>query len=77
MPFYTLDSVMLCALGGHKSHVNLILAGPPEVFVDPKELLEGDGKTGRRLRLTQLADLPKTAVRTWLLAAAAHAQSLH
>ncbi|MEY4581272.1 MAG: hypothetical protein RL701_5975 [Pseudomonadota bacterium] len=77
MPFYTLDGMMLCALGGHKSHVNLILAGPPEVFVDPKELLEGDGKTGRRLKLTKLADLPKTAVRTWLLAAAAHARTLH
>ena len=36
MPFYTVGGAMMCALGGHKSHVNLILSGPPGAFADPK-----------------------------------------
>ena len=42
MPFYELDGVMLCAIGAHKKHVNLILPGAPD---DPGGLLEGEGKT--------------------------------
>src|SRR5689334_14505189 len=30
MPFYTVGAGMMCAIAGHKSHVNLILAGDPE-----------------------------------------------
>ena len=29
MPFYTLDGKTMCALAAFKSHVNLILSGPP------------------------------------------------
>ncbi len=70
MPFFSVGGVMMCALGGHKSHVNLILSGPPGTFADPEGLLEGEGKTGRRLKLTALEELPKAAVRGWLRAAA-------
>jgi len=75
MPFYTLDSEMFCALAGFKSHVNLILAGPPEAFADPKALLEGTGKTGRHLKLRSIDELPHTAVRGWVRTAAKIARS--
>jgi hypothetical protein len=74
MPMYTLDGVMMCALGAHKAHVNLILAGPPGTFADPDGLLEGDGKTGKHLKLRALADVPRAAVRAWLKTAAKTAE---
>jgi hypothetical protein len=74
MPFYSVGSAMMCALAGHKAHVNLVLAGPPEIFVDPAGLLEGGGKTGRHLKVTKLEDLPRAAARGWLRAAANHAR---
>ncbi len=70
MPFYTIDGAMFCALGGHKSHVNLILAGPPGAFADPEKRLSGGGKTGRHLKLTSIDELPRDAVRGWLGTAA-------
>jgi hypothetical protein len=70
MPFYTLDGTMMCALGAHKSHVNLILSGPPGAFADPEGRLSGEGKTGRHLKLTSLDELPREAVRGWLRTAA-------
>jgi hypothetical protein len=75
MPFYTLHGEMMCALGAHKAHVNLILAGPPGTFADPESHLEGDGKTGKHLKLRALAELPRAAVRGWLAAAAARARA--
>jgi hypothetical protein len=66
MPFYSVGRTMMCALGGHKSHVNLILAGPPSSFADPEGRLEGAGKTGRHLTLRSLDELPRAAVRGWL-----------
>ncbi len=74
MPFYTIDDNIVCALGGHKAHVNLILSGPPGTYDDPEGLLVGDGKTGRHLKLTSLAQLPRDAVKGWLLTAAARAR---
>jgi hypothetical protein len=74
MPMYTLDGVMMCALGAHKAHVNLILAGPPGTFADPDGRLEGDGKTGKHLKLRALVDLPRAAVRGWLETAAKTAE---
>ena len=61
---------MMCALAAFKSHVNLILAGPAGTFRDPDGLLEGEGKTGRHLKLRAAADLPRDVVRGWLRAAA-------
>jgi hypothetical protein len=75
MPFYTLRGQMMCALAGHRSHVNLILAGPPGTFVDPLGRLEGAGKTGKHLKVRGLAELPRAAVRGWLRAAAAAARA--
>lgn len=74
MPFYTLNGQMMCALGGHKAHVNLILSGPPDSFTDPKGLLEGAGKTGRHLKVTDAKSIPKAEVRAWLKTAAALAK---
>ena len=70
MPFYTVGGSMMCALGGHRSHVNLVLSGPPGAFSDPQGRLAGAGKTGRHLKLTALGELPRDAVRGWLRTAA-------
>jgi hypothetical protein len=75
MPFYTLDGEMMCALAAHKSHVNLILAGPPGTYADPEGRLEGGGKTGKHLKLRALAELPRAAVRAWIETAAATARA--
>jgi len=74
MPFYSVGGVVICALAGHKSHVNLILAGPPAIFADPSGRLEGGGKTGRHLKLRTIDELPRAEVRGWLRAAAEHAR---
>src|SRR5262245_40134371 len=66
MPFYSIGGNVVCAIGAHKSHVNLILPGPPGTYADPDGLLEGEGKTGRHLKLKSPSDLPKAAVRGWL-----------
>jgi hypothetical protein len=70
MPVYTIGREMICAFAGFKSHVNLILAGPPGGFRDPDGLLEGEGKTGRHLKLRTLEDLPRDVVAGWLRTAA-------
>jgi len=75
MPVYTIDGAILCGLAGHKAHVNLVLSGPERIFEDPEGLLAGASKDGRHLKLTTLADLPRTRVRAWLKAAAEHARS--
>jgi hypothetical protein len=75
MPFYTLDGEMMCAIAAHKSHVNLILAGPPGTYADPDGRLEGEGKTGKHLKLRSLAELPLAAVRAWIETAAATARA--
>jgi hypothetical protein len=75
IPVYTIGNVMMCALGGHKSHVNLVLAGPPGAFVDPGGKLTGSGKTGRHLTIRRLDELPQAAVRGWLRTASYFARA--
>ena len=70
MPFYSLGGAMMCALAGHKAHVNFILAGPPSAYVDPRGLLEGEGKTGRHLKLRPGVPVPRDDVRRWIATAA-------
>jgi hypothetical protein len=70
MPFYTVGGETLCALAGFKSHVNLILPGAPGTYEDPGGLLEGEGRTGKHLKLRALEELPRGAVRGWLRTAA-------
>lgn len=70
MPFYVIGRQMMCALAGFKSHVNLILTGPPGAFEDPDGRLEGEAKIGRHLKLRTLEELPRDAVRGWLTTAA-------
>jgi hypothetical protein len=74
MPFYLVGDQTMCALAGFKGHVNLILAGPPGTFPDPHGLLEGDGKTGRHLKVRSLDELPRAAVQGWLRIAAERAR---
>ena len=75
MPFYMIGDEMMCALGGHKSHVNLILSGPPGTFADPGGRLAGDGKTGRHLKLIAGDEVPHDAVRGWLRTAVERARA--
>jgi hypothetical protein len=75
MPFFSLDGNTLCAVSGHKAHVNLILPGPPGTYADPEGRLEGEGKTGQHLKVRSLAELPKAAVRGWLRTAVARARA--
>lgn len=75
MPFYTLGGKPVCALAAFKAHVNLILAGPEGTFADPGGRLEGDGKTGRHLKLRAPGEIPRAAVRGWLQAAARRARA--
>jgi len=70
MPFYVLGGKMMCALGAHKAHVNLILSGPAGAFDDPDGLLSGESKLGRHMKLTRLEELPRERVRAWLKRAA-------
>ncbi len=70
MPHWSLGGKMLCAVGAHKAHVNLILPG---AYDDPEGLLEGEGKTGKHLRIESIDDLPEKQVRAWLKTAATRA----
>ena len=70
MPFFSVDGKMVCAIGAHKAHVNLILAGPPNAFADPKGRLTGEAKGGRHLKLTSVAELPRKEVQGWVRTAA-------
>jgi hypothetical protein len=74
MPFYTRGDEMMCAVAAFKSHVNLILPGPPGTYADPDGRLEGDGKTGKHLKLRTVDELPRATVRGWLRTAAARAK---
>ena len=74
MPFYEIGGHTLCALAGFKAHVNLILPGPPGTYADPNGILEGDGKTGRHLKVRSLDELPRDAVRGWLAKSASLAR---
>jgi hypothetical protein len=75
MPCFTLDGRMICMLGGHKAHVNLVLVGPEGTFADPSGRLVGTGKGGRHLKLRALEEIPRTAVLGWVRAAAKYARS--
>lgn len=74
MPFYEIGKNFVAAIGAHKAHVNLILPGPAGTYDDPHGHLVGAGKTGKHLRLTALADLPRADVERWLAVAAARAR---
>jgi len=74
MPFYTRGGEMMCAMAAFKSHVNLILPGPPGTYADPDGRLEGGGTTGKHLKLRAVDDLPRATVRGWLRTAAARAK---
>jgi hypothetical protein len=75
MPFFEIGGNMFVALGAHKAHVNLILAGAPKTFAEPDGRLTGDGKTGRHLKLGTLSELPADQVRGWLKTAATLARA--
>jgi len=76
MPHYTLDGKMFAATSAHKAHVNLIMFGDAKSFKDPKGLLEGEGTTGRHLKLTSAADIPRAEIKRWLATSAKQVRAL-
>jgi hypothetical protein len=75
MPFFSIGREMMCALGGFKTHVNLVLPGPSGTYADPGGRLEGESVRGRHLKLRSLDELPRHAVRGWVRAAAERARA--
>jgi hypothetical protein len=75
MPFFSVGPNMMCAVAAFKAHVNLILPGPPGTYADPDGRLEGDGKTGKHLKLRAPDEIPHAAIRGWLKTAAARAKT--
>lgn len=75
MPCFTLAGNMMCMLGGHKTHVNLVLVGREGTFDDPQGRLEGSSKGGRHLKLSNLDELPRASVLKWVRAAAKNARA--
>lgn len=76
MPHYTLDGNMFAATSAHKAHVNLIMFGGAKSFVDPKGLLEGEGKVGRHLKLRSAAEIPRADIKRWLATSAKQVRAL-
>ncbi len=74
LPFFAVGGEMMCALGAHRAHVNLILPGPPGTYADPERRLAGEGKTGKHLAVRALEELPRSEVRGWLRTAAGRAR---
>lgn len=74
MPFYEIGGKTMCAIGGHKAHVNLILHGPAGTYPDAKGLLEGESKQGCHLKLRAGDTVPTAEVKKWLGIAAKNAR---
>ncbi len=75
MPFFSIGTEMMCALGAHRAHVNLILPGATGTYADPHGRLEGESERGRHLKLRSLDELPRDAVRGWIRTAAERARA--
>lgn len=66
MPVYSIGGTMMCMLGAHKAHVNLVLHGPADAFADPEGRLAGESENGRHLKLTSIDELPRRELKGWL-----------
>ncbi len=75
IPWFVLGGELMCALGAHRAHVNLILPGPPGTYADPAGRLEGESSNGKHLKVTSLDGLPRADARRWIRAAADRARS--
>ena len=75
MPFFIVGDQMVCAVASFKAHVNLILRGGSDTYADPQQLLQGDGKTGRHLKMRKREDVPTAAIRGWLATATTRARA--
>ncbi len=75
MPVFSIGREMMCALGGFKTHVNLVLPGPSGTYADPGGRLEGKSVHGRHLKLRAIDELPREDVRRWVRTAAERARA--
>lgn len=70
IPVYARGGKNVCALAAFKEHVGLNFFAPPDVLEDPKNKLEGGGKTSRMLKVRSAKDIDRTAIKRWLKATA-------
>lgn len=71
--FYEVAGEMTVAISAHKAHANLILSGGG--FDDPDGRLEGEGKTGRHLKVRSVDDLrDEKRLREWIRTAGMNAR---
>ena len=63
-------SNLICAITPYKAHVSLLFSRGATLS-DPEHLLEGEGKTARRVRIATSADVDDPAVQALLTSAAA------
>ncbi len=61
---------LICAITPYKAHVSLLFTRGA-TLPDPEHLLEGEGKTARRVRIATPADVDDPAVKALLTSAAA------
>jgi hypothetical protein len=66
IPWFAVEGETFCAIAGFRAHAHLILPGGPGTYADPGGLLEGEGKTGKHLKLRPGEALPRVAIWGWL-----------
>jgi hypothetical protein len=55
----------ICYIGVSRNHVNLSFNRGTDL-ADPKKILEGDGKQTRRIKIRNISDLSRLAIRAYL-----------
>lgn len=70
VPVYAVDGRNVCAISVFKDFIGLNFFASPDVLLDPKKRLEGNGKTQRMLKIREPADIDSDSIRRWLKAAA-------
>jgi hypothetical protein len=72
VPFYAgRNGKSICALAAFKDAAAINFFAPPEVLVDPRKRLEGEGKRNRMLKVASAADIDSASISRWLKAAVA------
>lgn len=67
---YSQNGKNVCALAAFKNDVAINFFASPDVLSDPKEKLEGTGKSQRMLKVRAARDIDAASIKRWLKAAA-------
>jgi hypothetical protein len=71
VPFYQRNGKNVCSLAAFKDFVGINFLASPSVLVDPKNKLEGGGKTMRMLKVRSASDIDSASILRWLKAVVA------